>query len=239
MLRSHPVLRSFGPPSTKGGSPRWPIRSAFDENPLRLEAPSPVERGDAGSADAGAASHGRDLDLARAALAGSPEARTEFVQLMTCVPRFLAVINVRFGRPLADDQLEDAVQETLVEIWRRLDSYAGHAALKTWAHRFCQQVLSNRLRSVRLRPRMRGLGGIDAPSGRLPSSLDYEHVHRALEMVDVLGARIVRHRHFDHLTFSEIGQKLGIPASTAKMHHQRALARLREILEPLRKEAGL
>jgi DNA-directed RNA polymerase specialized sigma24 family protein len=76
-------------------------------------------------------------------------------------------------------------------------------------------------------------------STRLVSSLDFEHVYRALDKVDPLGARIVRHKHFDHLTIEEIATRLGMPASSAKTHYQRSLARLREILDPLRRESGL
>jgi RNA polymerase sigma factor (sigma-70 family) len=205
-----------------------------------LESPQPAESSGEGLPGVGAGAHERDLELARAALAGSPQARREFVDLMACVPKFLAVMNARLGRPFSDDALEDVVQETLVEIWRRLDSYAGHASLKTWAFRFCQQVLSSRLRSVRRRPPSVGLVSLRDPGGaRLTSSLDYEHVYQALEKVDGLGARIVRHKHFDHLTLEEIARRLNMPPSSVKTHYQRTLSRLREILDPLRKEAGL
>jgi RNA polymerase sigma-70 factor (ECF subfamily) len=195
-----------------------------------------------GAHESAAASHDRDLELARSALSGSIEARREFVEVMACVPRFLAVLNARSGRSFTDDALEDIVQETLVEIWRRLDSYAGHASLKTWAYRFCQKVLSSRLRAARhgrQSPTALGSRSSSEVGARPVSSLDYEHVYRALEKVESLGARIVRHKHFDHLTFEQIARRLHIPASSAKTNYYRALVRLREILDPLRKEAGL
>lgn len=180
-----------------------------------------------------------DLLLARDSLAGSLTARREFVERMKCVPKFLAVLNSRRGRPFSDHDLEDIVQETLVEIWRRLDSYAGLASLQTWAYRFCQHVLSSRLRSAhRLEGRIIHLetGERESPC---TTSLDYEYVYRALEKVDDMDARIVRHKHFDHLTFEEIGQRLAMSQSSAKANYHRALARLRDILDPLRREAGL
>lgn len=183
--------------------------------------------------------HPRDLQLAREALAGSAQARNEFAQRMACVPKYLAVMNARMGRPLTDDALEDLAQETLVEIWRRLDSYAGLASLMTWAYRFCQQVLSSRLRSTYRRPRSLGIGSAADTAQASTRDLDYEHVYRALEKVDSMGALIVQLKHFDQLTFEEIAPRLGVPISSAKMHYQRALGRLREILDPLRKEAGI
>ena len=204
-----------------------------------MEVDESADRTGAGLPQAGAGLHEQDLRLAREALSGSAEARREFVELMACVPRFLAVMNARLGHPLTDDALQDVVQETLVEIWRRLDSYAGLASLKTWAHRFCQQVLSSRLRSVRRRPRNVDLDASVDRGALSASSLDYEHVYQALEKVDALGARIVRSKHFEHLTLEEIARRLGLPPSSVKAHYQRTLGRLREILDPLRKEVGL
>lgn len=183
--------------------------------------------------------HDRDLELAREARAGSARARREFVERLSCVPKFLAVMNARMGRPLTDDALEDLAQETLVEIWKRLDSYAGIASLRTWAYRFCQQVLSSRLRTLHRRPRNLAMGSSPEWVPALTRELDFEHVYRALDKVDSLGARIVQMKHFDQLTFEEIAPRLGVPASSAKTHYRRALERLREILDPLRKEAGL
>lgn len=192
-----------------------------------------------GTPHAAAGPHAADLRLAREAQLGSSSARRRFAEEMGCVPRYLSVINARMGRPFSDDELEDLVQEVLMEIWRRLDSYAGLAALKTWAYRFCQQVLSSRLRALRRRPLALALDEIDGRDTGRAEKLDFDHVYAALDKVDEPGARIVRHKHFDQWTFAEIAQHLSIPESSAKAHYQRALSRLREILEPLRKEAGL
>jgi RNA polymerase sigma-70 factor (ECF subfamily) len=182
--------------------------------------------------------HRRDLELARAALAGEAAARREFVARMACVPKFLAVMNARSGRPFHDDALEDLVQETLVEIWRRLGSYAGLASLETWAYRFCQRVLSSRLRAARRRLGRLDRAGSTDPGAPAEPADDYEHVYSALDKVGAIGASIVRQKHFDHLTLSEIARRLQIPTSSAKTHYQRALARLRELLAPFCEDAG-
>lgn len=192
----------------------------------------------AGSDRAGAIAHAQDLLLAREAVAGSSSARRQFAEHMRCVPKFLVVMNARMGRPFSNDELEDIVQEALMEIWRRLDSYAGLASLKTWAYRFCQKVLSSRLRALRRRPLVVTL---EESGGRGPdraTGLDFEHVYAALDRVDEQGARIVRHKHFDQWTFEEIARRMSIPESSAKAHYHRALKRLREILEPSYREAG-
>ncbi len=155
------------------------------------------------------------------------------------MPKFLCVMNARMGRPFGDDELEEVVQEALMEIWRRLDSYAGLASLKTWAYRFCQKILSSRLRSQRRRPRAHSLDDTGWRGADPASAGDFEHVHAALDRMDERSARIVRHKHFDQWTFQQIARNLSIPESSAKLQYQRAIARLREILEPLRKESGL
>lgn len=201
-----------------------------------------ADGGSAGLTHSSPVLHEQDLGLARQSLAGSAQARRRFVERMQCVPKFLAVMNVRMGRPLSDDALEDLAQETLVEIWRRLESYAGLAALETWAYRFCQQVLSSRMRSAHRRPHGLTLGATPESVQTSQTSdhgLDYEHVYRALEKVGSLGALIVQLKHFEQLTFEQIARRVGLPPRSVKTHYQHTLARLREILEPLRKEAGL
>ncbi len=183
--------------------------------------------------------HDSDLRLAREALRGSASARRQFAERMRCVPKYLAVMNAKLGRPFTDHELEDLVQETLVEIWRRLDTYQGLAALQTWAYRFCQHVLSTRLRSAGRRPANVALDDARERAPRAPCSLDYEHVYSALDRLDARDAQIVRARHFDELTFEAIGLRLGMPESSAKANYHRALTRLRDLLGPLHREAGL
>ena len=183
-------------------------------------APAPVR----------SATHETDLRVARESLQGSATARKRFVEQMRCVPRYLCVLNHRLGRAFSDHELEDLTQETLVEIWRRLDSYAGMASLQTWAFTFCQQVMSSRLRGLRRRPPNAELhesqGDPDAPR----SSLDFEHIHNALARLPEREAAIIRLKHFEELTFEQIAARLGMPASSAKADYHRSMERLRELL---------
>lgn len=188
---------------------------------------------------AASSAYAADLALARDAVAGRNGARREFALRMQCVPRFLHTINTRLGRAFSDTELEDLNQETLVEIWRRLESFAGYATLETWAYRFCQQVLSSRLRTNRRRPPSIELDTTAHEADGARSSLDYEQLYAALDRLDAEAAAIVRQHHFDQLTFEEIGTRISRPASTTKVVYQRAMTRLREILGPIRRESGL
>jgi DNA-directed RNA polymerase specialized sigma24 family protein len=47
---------------------------------------------------------------------------------------------------------------------------------------------------------------------------------------------VIRAKHFDGLTFDEIGARLGIPSNTAKTHYYRGIERMRPLLSSMREE---
>lgn len=147
---------------------------------------------------------------------------------MRCVPRFLAALAARRGAPLHPSELEDLVQDALFQIWRRLASFEGWAALETWSYRFCQHTLSSHLRA-----RRRGLARPphdEVGDGVAAEHPDYGWIHELLERVSEANARIVRLRHFEQRTFAQIAAELELPESTVKARYQRALQRLRSFL---------
>ena len=176
-----------------------------------------------------------DLALVRAASHGDPQALADFLRRMRCIPLSLAGQNARLGRPLNDQDLEDVAQEVLVLIWNRLGTYAGLSTLETWVYRFSAFTLMNAIRRRRTRLRV---GELDAeaadtgPADPRAQFLEYEHVHRALERLDPVDADVVRLKHFEELTFEEIGGRLGLPTNTAKTKYYRGLGRLHEALKP-------
>jgi len=182
--------------------------------------------------------YAEDVDLVRGALAGSVSFRQRFAERMRCVPKFLAVKNARMGRPLGDDELEDLVQETLVKIWQRLDSYAGRASLQTWAYGFCHFGLTGHLRSLRRRPRNVELVDTPAPD-RVEQAFADEGVMRALDRLPDRDAGIIRLRHFEQLSFDAIAERTALPYGSVKAGYYRALGRLREVLAPKREEGSL
>jgi RNA polymerase sigma-70 factor (ECF subfamily) len=70
-------------------------------------------------------------------------------------------------------EADDAVQETMVRAWLRMNQYEGRAALRTWLYRIatnvCLDALSERTR--RARPmELRPAGTVDEPLTTLPGS---------------------------------------------------------------------
>jgi RNA polymerase sigma factor (sigma-70 family) len=177
----------------------------------------------------------RDLELVREVIKQRPEALVAFVERLRCVPRMLAALDRKSRSRLGPEELADLTQDTLTSIWRRLDTFEGRAALETWAFAFCVFEFKNRLRSRdRVQSHAAQLGGdaeldeVSAPVELRP--IDYDHVYHSLERLGSPEADVVRLKHFDALTFDEIGARLRFSASTAKTYYYRGILRLRELL---------
>jgi RNA polymerase sigma-70 factor (ECF subfamily) len=157
---------------------------------------------------------------------------------MRCVPRILVALNRRAASRLGPEELADLTQDTLTTIWRRLDTFEGRAALESWVFRVCAFEMQNRLRGQARAERRRAHGeraelGADPPS----SPLDFDHVHRGLDRLGPPECDIIRLRHFEELSFEEIGARLALSANTAKSYYYRGLTRLRRLLSS-QSEAG-
>src|SRR5262245_38728273 len=69
-----------------------------------------------------------------------------------------------------------------------------------------------------------------APPDPPSSALEYENLYRGLEALDGEEGRVIRMKHFDDLTFQEIGTRLRLSSNTAKTIYYRGMRRLGEHL---------
>ncbi|MCE9595584.1 MAG: RNA polymerase sigma factor [Planctomycetes bacterium] len=178
--------------------------------------------------------HTTDLELARAARAGASDARREFAQRMACVPRMLSVLNARMGRPLSAHDLEDLVQDSMVVIWKGLATYGGHSSLEAWTFRCCHHELLSRLRKRGRMPLQGELVDLAAK----PGSNAYDDVYRALERLDPRERRVVELKHFEDLTFEQIGARIETSPNTVKTWYYQAIAELKRLLSPARRDVA-
>ncbi len=176
-----------------------------------------------------------DLELVRQALAGSTAAQERLSERLTCVTRILGALDRRLGGGLRPEEVADLSQEVLVRVWSKLGTYLGRAALETWVHRFCFLELRNWLRKSRRQDAGRSPEWLaEEPSAEPEASAeDYELLLRALDTLQPPAAAVMRLKHFEDLTFEEIGARLRIPVSTAKTSYYRGLLLLRRRLAPL------
>ena len=173
-----------------------------------------------------------DMELVESSLGSGLEeawwARKELLERLRCVPRMLAAKNARMGRVLDDGDLEDLAQETLVSIWRKRDQYEGRSSIETWVYTFCYHHLMNRVRGLARRPKTVPLEA--AREVGAEESRDYGFVYQALSDLGPPEEDVVRMKHFDQLTFNQIGAALGISPNTAKSRYYQGIEKLRTIL---------
>lgn len=147
----------------------------------------------------------------------------------------LAARNRKLGAPLGESELEDLAQETVIAIWQRLPEFNGAAPLEAWCWGFCRVALLRKLRGARrytamieragneLRPRDEAEQALHDPD---------EHVllNRALERLECEEIAVLRLKHYDEMTFEDVGVRLAISVNTAKTRYYRALSKLREFV---------
>ncbi len=173
-----------------------------------------------------------DWFLVQAALRGDPEAIEQLANRLRCVPRILRGSNARMGRPLDEHDLADLSQDVTVIILEKLDQYAGRAPFEAWVYRICRLELMN---GIRRKGRGRASGEIDfeqipdAPDHQAEAT-DAEVVHGLLARLGGVEAEVLRLKHFDGLTFEEIGSRLGISPNTAKTRYYRGMVRIQSWL---------
>lgn len=184
------------------------------------------------------ADHSSDLALVQAVLAKQETAVERFVARMRCVPLILESKNARLGTPLIKDDLIDTVQDTLVVIWKRLDSYSGKSSLETWAFGFCRNQMLTAIRNRARRPVPVGIGG-DAQGSLLERSYvtdlevdRFEFIGRGLDQLDTTHEQVIRLKCHSGLTFAQVGSRMGISPNTAKTYYYRGLKKLEGLLRP-------
>ncbi len=176
---------------------------------------------------------GADLLLVETSLT-DPGAEALLLQRLRCVPRMLAAKNAQHGRVLDDVELEDLAQETLLTIWKKRAEFTGRSSIETWIYPFCYHHLMNRLRRRFHRPRTLPLEAAQAVAA--PNEQDFGYVYRALAEVGPPDEDVLRLKHFEQLTFEQIGTLLGISPNTAKSRYYHGLERLRGLLASRQRE---
>ena len=160
---------------------------------------------------------------------------------MRCVPGLLRHKNKRLGRPLSADEIDDLTQDVLTVVWRKLEVFAGHSTLEMWVAQICTLELL-----AYLRRRRRGMSLIDDAriAWREPttppdqSSVEFADLYVLLEQLAPEEEAVVRLKHFGHLKFEEIADRLGISVNTVKTRYYRGLTRMRDSLVRQDAEAG-
>ena len=183
-----------------------------------------------------------DLSIVRGALDGDRASGEALASRLTCIPRMLASINRRAGRALTTHDLEDLAQETALLVWSKLGRFEGNGSLEQWAYRFCFLEFMNHLRAKnRVR---RTASEIDARDVEIEAApppqrrmMFLARLEAALADIGPPDSDVISLKHFEEMTFAEIGSALGMSPNTAKAKYYRVLERLRGRFGAMREDA--
>ncbi|MEM7305606.1 MAG: RNA polymerase sigma factor [Planctomycetota bacterium] len=176
------------------------------------------------------ARHAEDLRLVKRVLRRDREAVAAFSERLSCVPAYLRSLAARTGLGISAPALDDVAQETFLAIWRKLDTFRGTSRLETWACGFCFHELRHwRDRHLRVESRRGELEESPSVAAVAPDDTG-ELVDRALARLGPPAEDVIRLKHFEELSFQDVGERLQVSPNTAKSLYYRGLARLREWL---------
>jgi RNA polymerase sigma-70 factor (ECF subfamily) len=133
---------------------------------------------------------------------------------------------------------EDLVQDIFLQVYRRLDTFRGEAALGTWLHRLAVNacldfVRSKHGRRQRVTDSAEDLDALEAPAAgpwRPDAALDRMDLERAIAQLPPSYRRAFLLHDVEGLEHHEIGATLGIAEGTSKSLVFKARTRLRSLL---------
>ena len=135
--------------------------------------------------------------------------------------RYVKPIQEYCARRTAGSQVADAVAETFLVAWRRLDQIPDGDGTLPWLYGVAYRVLSHqwryKARSQRLVARLRGLADVEmlAPDVVLVRNEEYQAVLTASSRLRPIDQEILRLTLWEELCHSEVAMVLGIESSAA------------------------
>ena len=130
-------------------------------------------------------------------------------------------------------EVEDLRQEVFLKVFRARNRYRARGAFSTWLYRIVLNVARDAARRRRPEP----LGdheprATDEPAEQLAEQREVRRqVAAALETLPEMLREPLVLKHYSELTFAQIAEVTGLPASTVKSRVGAALVRLRRALE--------
>jgi RNA polymerase sigma-70 factor (ECF subfamily) len=182
----------------------------------------------------------RDEALALAAQKGNAEA---FASL---VDRHKGRVYRTLYQVVGHDQdAQDLAQEVFLRLYRSLDSFRGDAAFTTWLHRLTINIALDWLRARKRRPLQVPLepppdepdgpvrelrsDGLTPEEEALRSERQRQIRHAIMDLSQDY-REVVMLYHFQHLSYQQIADRLGVPVRTVETRLYRAKRLLKEAL---------
>jgi RNA polymerase sigma-70 factor, ECF subfamily len=135
---------------------------------------------------------------------------------------------------------EDALQESLIRIWRFLPQYDGRASLYTWIYRLTRNQCCTELkRQPRFEPipeEGEDSSGTDLfcneadPEAIAVQRSDNEQLRAMVDRLPERSRRVLVLFHYEDRSVHEVAKMLGMPETTVRTHLYRARAALHDQL---------
>lgn len=164
-----------------------------------------------------------DSDLVRAARAGDGAAFADLLR-----PDYRTALRLAYGLLQDVDEAEDAVQEAAFTAWKRIGNLREDSRLRPWflgiVANQCRSLKRNRWWSVTRDE----LPESEAPTADLAASID---LRRALRRLGHDERLVLVLRYYLDMPFEEIAATLGISPKAARTRIERAVHRLKPIMQ--------
>jgi RNA polymerase sigma-70 factor (ECF subfamily) len=153
-----------------------------------------------------------------------------FAQLTgaVCGPLLRAAYGILRDRALA----EDATQQALLNVWRKLPRLRDPARFEAWSYAILVRACSDEAR--RTRRSLPALHPAPEPTSadEIGGVIEREQLERAFGRLSVEHRAVIVLHHWFDLSLPATADALGISVGTAKSRLNRAMTRLRLVLHP-------
>ena len=132
------------------------------------------------------------------------------------------------------EDAKDASQEAFIRAYRKLDTFRGDSAFKTWMLRLTMNVSLNERSRPKIPPVDAALAetipGPETPESELIKFEAAARLHKALQLLRPNYRAAVVLRDLEGLTYRETAESLEVPEGTAKSWAHRGREQLKELL---------
>ena len=159
------------------------------------------------------------------------------MERLRSLPLVLAGLNRRASVPLNDDRLAEVQQDVALALWHERYQLAAGTNLTNWIHHVAKLALLEAVRSrIRAKDRRhRYATQLEERYTQPPDLVRWEAVDSLVQALTRLGspdADVIRLKHYEEQTFTEVGRSLGVSPNTAKFWYYRGMRKLRRWLGP-------
>jgi RNA polymerase sigma-70 factor (ECF subfamily) len=170
-----------------------------------------------------------DAELAAAYRAGDERAATELVTRHT-----RAVVRFLYGAGAAEAEVDDLTQEAFIKAFRKLDSWRGDAAFRSWLLTIAGNILKDEFRKRKGRRMVsledRELPDRADPHGELAAGEAEDRIREGLSQLPRLQREVFLLRVQQGADYAEIARALDTTPGAARVHYHHAVKRLKERL---------